>query len=61
MAAGDPHHFGEIGRTVGRGAHHFGSFSEVRGAHYGRGYDRELPHIRVAKIVEAVHGPPGNA
>jgi hypothetical protein len=31
MAAEDLHHFGAIGRTVGRGAHHFCSFSEARG------------------------------
>ena len=61
MAAEDLHHFGAIGWTAGCGAHYFGSVSEVRGAHNGWGYDRELPHVRVAKIVEAVHGPPGNA
>ena len=55
MTPEDVHHFRAIGRAIASGVYYFGSFSEVRGAHYRGGYDGELPHILVAEIIEAVH------
>src|SRR5205823_11887036 len=43
------------GRATASGVYYYGSFSEVRGAHYRGGYHGELPHILVAEIIEAVH------
>src|ERR1700730_7748912 len=60
MAAEDVHHFCAIGRAAAGVADYFGGFSEVRRAHYRRGYDGELFHILVAEIVEAVHRASGN-
>ena len=61
MTTEDVDHFRAIGRTTGGIGDYFGGFSEVRGAHYRRGYDGELFHILAAEIVEAVHGASGNA
>src|SRR6266566_2634070 len=61
MTAEDVHHFRAIGRAAGGGGDDFGGFSEVRGAHYRRGYDGELFHILVAEIIEAVHRASGDA
>jgi hypothetical protein len=37
MTAEDVHHFRAIGRATASGVYYFGSFSEVRGAHYRGG------------------------
>ena len=61
MTAEDVHHFRGIGRAAGGGGDYLGGFSEVRGAHYRRGYDGELFHILTAEIIEAVHRASGDA
>jgi len=61
MTAEDVHHFRAIGRATASGVYYFGSFSEVRGAHYRGGYDGELLYILVAEIIEAVHRASGDA
>src|SRR5437667_9027531 len=61
MAAEDVHHFCAIRRAAGGGVDYFGGLSEVRRAHYRRGYDSELFHILVAQIIEAVYGASRNA
>src|SRR5947208_16846192 len=61
MTPEDVHHFPAIGWAAGGGVDYFGGFSEVRGAHYRRGYDGELFHILVAEIIEAVHRASGDA
>jgi len=61
MTAEDINHFRAIGRAAAGGVYYFGSFSEVRGAHYRRGYDGELLRILVAEIIEAVHRASGDA
>ena len=61
MTAEDVHHFCAIGRAAGGGLDYFGGFTEVRGAHYRRGYYGKLFHILVAEIIEAVHRASGNA
>ena len=61
MTAEDVRHFRAIGRATASGVYDFGSFSEVRGAHYRRGYDGELFHMLAAEIIEAVHRATGNA
>ena len=60
MTPEDLHHLRAVGRADG-GIDYFGSFSEVRGAHYRRGYDGELFRILAAEIVEAVHRASGDA
>ena len=42
-------------------ADYFGSFAEVRGAHYRRGYDGELFRICAAQVIESMHPASGNA
>jgi hypothetical protein len=61
MTPEDFHHFRTVGRPVGGGTDYFGSFTEVRGAHYRRGYDGELFRIIAAEVIEAVHRPSGDA
>jgi len=61
MTPEDVHHFRAIGWAATGGGDYFGGFSEVRGAHYRRGYDGELFHILVAEIVEAVHRASGDS
>src|SRR5450756_242966 len=61
MTAEDVHHFRAIGRAAGGSVDYFGGLAEVRGPHDRRGYDGELFHVLVAKIVEAVHRAPGDA
>src|SRR5438067_11016101 len=61
MTAEDIHHFRTIGWTSAGSVDYFGGFAEVRRAHDRRGYDRELFHILVAEIVEAVHRASRNA
>jgi hypothetical protein len=61
MTAEDVYHFRAIGRASGGIGDYFSGFSEVRGAHYRRGYDGELFHILVAEIIEAVHRASGDA
>jgi len=61
VMAEDVHHFRTIGRTSSGSVDYFGGLAEVRRAHDRRGYDRELLHILVAEIVEAVHHASGNA
>ena len=56
MAPEDVHHLRAVGRAAGGGSDYFGSFAEVRGAHYRRGYDGELFHILAAEVIEAGHG-----
>ena len=60
MTAEDVHHFCAIGRAAGGIADYFGGFSEVRGAHYRRGYDDELFRVLLAEIIEAVHRASGD-
>ena len=61
MTVEDVHHFFAIGRATGAGVDYFSRFSEVRGAHYGRGYDSELFHILVPQIIEAMNRASGDA
>ena len=61
MAPEDVHHFLAVWQAAASGVDYFGSFSEVRGAHYRRGYDGELLHILVAEIIKAVHRATGDA
>ena len=61
MTAEDVHHFRAIGRAAGGGGDYFGGFSEVRRAHYRRGYNGELFYILVAQIIEAMHRASGDA
>src|SRR6266567_2449870 len=61
MTAEEINHFRAIGRAATGGGDYFGGFSEVRGAHYRRGYDGELFHILVAEIIKAVHRATGDA
>src|SRR5450756_3152452 len=61
MTPEDVHHLRAVGRAAGGGTDYFGSFAEVRGTHYRRGYDGELFHILDAEVVEAVHRASGDA
>src|SRR5512139_3050000 len=61
MTPEDVHHLRAVGRAAAGGTDYFGSFAEVRGAHYRRGYDGELFHILAAEVVEAVYRTSGNA
>ena len=61
MTPEDVHHLRAVGRAAAGGTDHFGSFAEVRRAHYRRGYDGELSHIRAAELIEAVHRASGDA
>jgi hypothetical protein len=61
MTAEDVHHLRAIGRAAGGGTDYFGSFAEVRGAHYCRGYNGELLHILAAEVIETVHRASGDA
>ena len=55
------HHPRVVRWSTGGGVDYFGSFAEVPGAHYRRGYDDELFHILGAEVVEAVRRASGNA
>jgi hypothetical protein len=48
----DVHHLHAVGRAGGGGTDYFGSLAEVRGAHYRRGYDGELFHIRELRTID---------
>jgi len=61
MTPEDLHHFRAIGRPAGGGTDYFGSFTEVRWAHYRRGYDGELFRIIAAEVIESVHRTSGDA
>jgi hypothetical protein len=61
MTAEDVHHFFAIRRAAGSVIDYHSCFTEVRGAHYRRGYDGELFHILAAEIIEAVHRASWNA
>src|ERR1035437_10711525 len=61
MTPEDVDHLGAVGKAAGGGTDYFGSFAEVRGAHYRRGYDGELFHIRAPEVIEAVHCASGDA
>jgi hypothetical protein len=61
MTAKDVHHFRAIGRAAAGCVDYFGGLAEVRGPHNRRGYDGELFHILVSKIIEAVHRGPRDA
>ena len=61
MTPEDVYHLSAVGRAAGGGTDYFGSFPEVRGAHYRRGYDGELFHILAAEVIEAVHRAAGDA
>jgi len=61
MTPEDVHHLRAVGRAADGGIHYFGSFAEVRGAHYRRGYDGKLFHILAAEVIEAVHRASGDA
>ena len=60
MPPEDVHHFRAVGRAPADGTDYLGSFAEVRGAHYRRGYDGELLHILAAKVIETVHHASGD-
>jgi len=60
MTPEDLHHLRAVRRAAGGGTDYFGSFAEVRGAHYRRGYDGELFHILAAEVIEAVHRASGD-
>ena len=55
------YHLRAVEWTAGRGTDYVGSFAEVRGAHYRRGYDSELFDILAAEVVESVHRASGDA
>jgi hypothetical protein len=61
MTPEDLHHFRAVRRPAGGGTDYFGSFTEVRGAHYRRSYDGELFRIIAAEVIEAVHRTSGDA
>src|SRR5512143_1554589 len=61
MPPEDIHHLRTVGRAAPGGTDYFGSFAEVRGAHYRRGYDSELFHILAAEVVETVYRASGDA
>jgi hypothetical protein len=61
MTPEDLHYLRAVWRSAGRGTDHLGSFAEIRGAHYRRGYDGELFHVLAAEVVEAVYRAPGDA
>jgi hypothetical protein len=61
MTPEDLNHLRAIDRAAGGGTDYFGSFAEVRGAHYRRAYDGELFHILAAEVIEAVHRSSGDA
>jgi hypothetical protein len=61
MTPEDVQHLRVVGRAAGGGTDYFGSFAEVRRAHYRRGYDSELFHILAAEVIEAVHCASGDA
>lgn len=61
MTPEDLHYLRAVGRAAAGGTDYFGSFAEIRGAHYRRGYDGELFHILAAEVVEAVHRASGDA
>jgi hypothetical protein len=58
MTPEDIHHLCAVGGIAGC-TDYFGSFAEVCGAHYRRGYDGQLFHILAAEVIEAVHGASG--
>jgi len=55
MTLEDLRHLCAVGRTTTGGTDHFSGFAEVRGSHDRRGYEDELFHILVAKVIEAMH------
>ena len=61
MTPKDLRHLRAVKGAASGGTEYFGSFADVRGAHYCRGYDGELFHILAAEVIEAVHGAAGNA
>jgi hypothetical protein len=61
MTPEELHHFRTVGRPTGSGTDYFGSFTEVRGAHYCRGYDGELFRVIAAEVIEAVYRTSGDA
>jgi hypothetical protein len=61
MPPEDVHDLRAGGRPAGGGTDYFGSFAEVRGAHYRSGYLGELFHILPAEVIEAVHRASGDA
>ena len=61
MTPEDVHHLRAVGRAAAGGTDYFGSFAEVCGAHYRRGYNGELFHILAAEVIEAVHCASGDA
>jgi hypothetical protein len=61
MTPEDVHHLRAVGRAADGGIDYFGSFPEVRGAHYRGGYDGKLFHILAAEVIEAVHRASGDA
>src|SRR5580704_4269836 len=61
MTPEDVHHLRAVGRAADGGIDYFGSFPEVRGAHYRRGYDGKLFHILAVEVIEAVHCASGDA
>ena len=61
MTPEDIHHLHRVGRAALGSTDYFGSFTEVRGAHYRRGYDDKLFYILAAEIIETVNRTSGDA
>ena len=61
MTPEDVHHLRAVGLAASGGTDYFGSFAEVRRAHYRRRYDGQLLHIRVAEVIEAMQRTSGDA
>jgi hypothetical protein len=60
MTPEDFRHLRTVGLAPGSSIDYFGSFAEVRGAHYRGAYDGELFHILAAEvnqIFRAYHAP----
>lgn len=55
MTPEDFRHVRTVGLAPGSSIDYFGSFAEVRGAHYRGAYDGELFHILAAEVIKAVH------
>ena len=60
MTPEDIHHLHWVGRAALGSTDYFGSFTEVRGAHYCRGYDDKLFYMLAAEIIETVNRTSGD-
>jgi len=60
MTPEDIYHLHRVGRAALGSTDYFGSFTEVRGAHYRWGYDDKLFYILATEIIETVNRTSGD-